>query len=52
MFAKDDVPIAEGFRLGPGVSGGIKDFTVQANSRAEAEQTVTYKFEGKLYRTK
>jgi hypothetical protein len=52
MFAKDDVPIAEGFRLGPGVSGGIKDFTVQANSSAEAEQTVTYKFDGKHYRTK
>jgi hypothetical protein len=52
MFAKDDVPIAEGFRLGPGVSSGIKDFTVQANSSAEAEQTVTYKFDGKLYRTK
>src|SRR5437660_12792844 len=24
MFAKDDVPIAEDFRLGPGVSSGIK----------------------------
>jgi hypothetical protein len=52
MFAKDDVPIAEGFWLGPGVSGGIKDFTVRANSSAEAERTVTYKFDGKLYRTK
>jgi hypothetical protein len=52
IFAKDDVPIAEGFRLGPGVSGGIKDFTVWANSSAETERTVTYKFDGKLYRTK
>src|SRR3954465_2312608 len=45
MFAQDDVPIAEGFRLGPRVSGGIKDCTTRANSSAEAERTVTYKFD-------
>jgi len=52
MFRKDDVPIAEAFRLGPGVSGGIKDFTIQANSSAEAARTVTYTFDGKFYRAK
>jgi hypothetical protein len=52
MFANDDVPIAEGFRLGPCASGGIKDFAVQANSSAEAERTVTYRFDGGLYRRK
>jgi hypothetical protein len=50
MFAKDAVPVAEGFRLGPGLSSGIKDFTVQANLSAAAVETVTYKFDGKIYR--
>lgn len=52
MFAKDDVPIADGFRLGPAVSHGIKDLIIQANSSAEAVHTITYKFDGKLYRAK
>jgi hypothetical protein len=52
LFPNDLVPIAESFRLGPGVTGGIKDFTIVANSSAEAGQTVTYKFDGKFYRAK
>jgi hypothetical protein len=52
LFPNDLVPIAEGFRLGPGVTGGIEDFTIVANSSAEAGQTVTYKFDGKFYRAK
>jgi hypothetical protein len=48
----DRVPIAESFRLGPGVTNGIKDFTIVANSGAEVGQTVTYKFDGKVYRGK
>jgi hypothetical protein len=52
LFPNDRVPIAERFRLGPGVTDGIKDFTIVANSGAEAGQTVTYKFDGKFYRTK
>jgi hypothetical protein len=28
LFPNDRVPIAEGFRLGPGITGGIKDFTI------------------------
>jgi hypothetical protein len=52
LFPNDGVPIAEGFRLGPGVTGSIKDFTIVANSSANAGQTVTYKFNGKFYRAK
>ena len=52
LFPNDRVPIAESFRLGPGVTGGIKDFTIVANSSADAERRVTYKFNGKFYRAK
>jgi hypothetical protein len=52
LFPNDLVPIAESFRLGPGVTDGIKDFTIGANSSAEAGQIVTYKFDGKFYRAK
>ena len=52
LFPNDLAPIAESFRLGPGVTDGIKDFTIVANSSAEAGQTVTYKFDGKFYRVK
>jgi hypothetical protein len=52
LFPNDLVPNAESFRLGPSATGGIKDFTIVANSSAEAEQTVTYKFDGKFYRAK
>src|SRR5215475_10356032 len=47
-----DAPLAEGFRLGPGMTGGIKDLTIIANSGAEAERSVAYKFDGKFYRSK
>ena len=50
--APDAAPIVDGFRFGPGVSVGIKDLTVTANTSAEATTTVTYKFDGKLYRAK
>jgi len=52
LFPRDHVAIAEGFRLGPHLTGGIRDFTVFANSGAESGQTVTYKFDGKFYRAK
>jgi hypothetical protein len=52
LFPKDQVPIAEGFSLGPHVTAGIKDFTVFANSSAKAGRIVTYKFDGKFYRAK
>ena len=51
LFAKQP-PVVDGFRLGPGVTGGIKDLTVTANSTAEATTTVTYRFDGKFYRVK
>jgi hypothetical protein len=52
LFPNDRVPIAEGFRLGPGITGGIKDFTIMANSSSDTGQRVTYKFDGKFYRAK
>ena len=52
LFGDDQAPLAEAFQLGPGVTRGIKDFTVTANSSAEAGQRVTYKFDGKFYRAK
>jgi hypothetical protein len=52
LFPNDLVPIAESFRLGPGITYGIKDFTIVTNSSAEAGQTVTYMFDGKFYRAK
>jgi hypothetical protein len=52
LFSNDRVPIAEGFRLGPGITGGIKDFTIMANSSSDTGQRVTYKFDGKFYRAK
>jgi len=47
-----DAPVAEGFRLGPGITGGIKDLTIVANSSAEAGRSVAFKFDGRFYRRK
>jgi|SRR5947207_468503 len=52
LFGLDQAPIAESFQFGPGVSNGIKDLTIAANSSAEARQHVRYRFDGKLYRAK
>jgi len=52
LFSSDQAPIAEGFRLGPGATGGIKDLTIIANSSAEAGATTRYKFDGKFYRAR
>ena len=51
LFDKQ-APIGEAFEVGPGCTNGIKDFSVIANSSAEAEHRVTYKFDGKFYRSK
>lgn len=50
LMAKDQVPIAEGFSLGPHVTAGIKDFSISANTSAESGKNITYKFDGKFYR--
>jgi hypothetical protein len=50
LFPSDLVALAESFQLGPGVTGGIKDLTILANSGAETGATATYKFDGKFYR--
>ena len=52
MFGGDQAPIADSFQLGPTSTGGVKDFTITANSSAEASHRVTYKFDGKQYRAK
>lgn len=52
LLPGDEAPIAEGFQLGPAKSGGIKDFTIVANSSAEAATTITYSFDGRRYRRK
>lgn len=50
LMAKDQVPIAEGFSLGPHVTAGIKDFSISANTSAESGKNITYKFDGEFYR--
>jgi hypothetical protein len=52
LMPKDQVPIAEGFSLGPNVTAGIKDFAISANTGAESGKNITYKFDGKFYRAK
>jgi hypothetical protein len=51
LMAKDQVPIAESFSLGPNVTRGIKDFSISANTSADSGKNVTYKFDGKFYRS-
>jgi hypothetical protein len=51
-MAKDQVPIAEAFSLGPKMTRGIKDFSISANTSADSGKNITYKFDGKLYRAK
>ena len=50
LFPHDKAPIIEEFQIGPAVTNGIKDFKVVANSSAESEERVTYRFDGKFYR--
>ena len=52
LIPGDQAPIAESFEFGPGVSHGIRDLTIVANSSAESGSRVTYKFDGKVYRVK
>jgi hypothetical protein len=52
LMPKDQVPIAEGFSLGPNVTAGIKDLSISANTGAESGKNTTYEFDGKFYRAK
>jgi len=52
LFEGDQAPIAKSFQLGPHVTKGIRDCTIIANSSANTRSRVTYKFDGKSYRTK
>ena len=50
MFKGDQAPLAESFQFGPSATRGIKDFTIQNNSSADAGKRATYKFDGRFYR--
>lgn len=50
LFGTQEAPLAESFQLGPGISNGVKNLTIVANTSAEAGKRVTYKFDGKLHR--
>ena len=52
LMSRDQVPIVEGFRLGPNVTAGIKDFSTSANTGAKSGKSITYKFDGEFYRSK
>lgn len=52
LMAKDQVPIAEGFSLGPDATRGIKDFSISTNTSADSGKNITYKFDGTFYRPK
>jgi hypothetical protein len=52
LFANDQTILAESFNLGPAVTHHIKDLTIVTNSSAEESKHVTYKFDGRLYRTR
>ena len=52
LFGGDQAPLAESFQLGQSVTHGIKDLTVVTNTSAASSQSVSYKFDGQLYRSK
>jgi len=52
LFANDHAVLAEGFNFGPAVTHHIKDLTIETNLSAEGSKRVTYKFDGRLYRTR
>lgn len=52
LLGNAQAPLAEAFQFGPGISHGMKDFTVIANTSAGLDQRVTYQFDGRRYRPK
>jgi hypothetical protein len=52
LFGDGQAPIGESFQFGPGMSSGIRDFSVLTNVSAQAGTRVTYVFDGRLYRRK
>ncbi len=52
LFGNDAAPLADGFKLGPDVTLGIKNFTLSTNRSANREKPITYKFDGNLFRAK
>lgn len=52
LIGKDQVLIAESFRLGPNLTAGIKDLSISANTGEGSDKNTTYKFDGTFYRAK
>jgi hypothetical protein len=52
ILAGDHAPMASGFQLGPGVTHGVKDFTIVSHLSAEREDRVVFNFDGTVYRAK
>jgi hypothetical protein len=52
MLEGDQAPLAESVQLSPMRTLGIKDLILSSNSSADRTNLVTYKFDGRVYRTK
>jgi hypothetical protein len=52
LFANDHPILAESFNFGPAFTHHIKDLTIVTNFSADESKRVTYKFDGRLYRTR
>lgn len=50
LFQDNQTVIADTFTFGPGVAHEIPDLTVTANSSADAERRVRFRFDGRFYR--
>ena len=49
LFATEQATIAEGVKLGPTLTRGIKDLIIVANMGGQSSHRITYKFDGKAY---
>jgi hypothetical protein len=52
MLEGDQAPLADSVQLGPMRTRGVKDLTLSSNSSADHSDLKTYKFDGRVYRTK
>jgi hypothetical protein len=47
---EQEAPVVSGFGFEERATGGIRNFLVSANSSAENETQISFKFDGKFYR--
>lgn len=50
LFGDGQAPSGDSFQFGPGLSHGIKDFSVRTNLSAATDEHMTYAFDGRVYR--